>query len=124
MGLKPGYKRTGVGVIPEDWNVVPITSLLKKGSRITYGVVQPGKNDESGVLFVRGGDIFDGKILASQLRWIPKTVSAKYSRTRLAGGEIIISLVGYPGEVALVPNWLAEANIARQVAHVRIESSR
>jgi type I restriction enzyme S subunit len=124
MEIKPGYKQTEVGVIPEDWDVFPITSLLHKGSRITYGVVKPGPNDFDGVMFVRGGDVFDCKILTDQLRRIPRAISAQYKRTLLTGGEILISLVGYPGEVALVPPSLAGANIARQVAMVRLDPNQ
>jgi len=31
MELKPGYKLTEVGVIPEDWDIKPLGSVLKKG---------------------------------------------------------------------------------------------
>ena len=124
MEVKPGYKQTEVGVIPEEWRVTPITSVLQKGTRITYGVVKPGRNDDNGVLFIRGGDIFEGTIFTSQLRTISQAISAQYKRTRLNGGEIVISLVGYPGEVALVPSWLAGANIARQVALLRLDPAQ
>jgi type I restriction enzyme, S subunit len=123
MEVTPSYKQSEVGVIPKEWQVTPITSVLQKGTRITYGVVKPGRNDENGVLFIRGGDIFSGNILINQLRTISQAISAQYKRTRLNGGEIVISLVGYPGEVALVPPWLAGANIARQVALLRLDST-
>jgi len=38
----------------------------------------------------------------------------------LKGGELLMSLVGYPGEVALVPASLAGANVARQVACIKL----
>jgi type I restriction enzyme S subunit len=117
---RAGYKQTEVGVIPEDWCEASLTSLTEKGSRITYGVVQPGKNDSDGVLFIRGGDIFAGRIIETKLRRIPKAIAEQYKRTCLSGGEILISLVGYPGEAALVPKSLAGANIARQVALVKL----
>jgi type I restriction enzyme S subunit len=120
MEVRQGYKQTEVGVIPQDWSEAPLSSLIEKGSRITYGVVKPGRNDINGVLFVRGGDILAGRINETQLRRIPKAVSEQYKRTRLSGGEILISLVGYPGEAALVPRHLGGANIARQVALVRL----
>lgn len=122
--IKPGYKRTEVGVIPEDWAVVPISSLIEKNSRITYGVVQPGMDDPRGVLFVRGGDVFDGVVNKDNLRRITHAVSKQYTRTRLRGGELLISLVGFPGECAIVPPELREANIARQVALARFPDKR
>ena len=122
MELKPGYKQTEVGVIPEDWSTARLSALVERGSPITYGVVKPGSNDLDGVLFIRGGDIFAGKIEQRQLRKIPKAVSEKYKRTLLEGGEILVSLVGYPGEAAIVPPYLRGANIARQVALVRLSN--
>lgn len=117
--VKAGYKQTEVGVIPEDWDIHPIASLLERNTRVTYGVVQPGKNDPDGVLFIRGGDVFEGRIAEASLRRIPQAVSDQYERTILHGGELLISLVGFPGESAIVPTHLAGANIARQVALVR-----
>jgi type I restriction enzyme S subunit len=37
MEVKPGYKRTEVGVIPEDWNVAPLAAVcaMKSGEGIT-----------------------------------------------------------------------------------------
>ena len=122
MGVRPGYKQTEVGVIPEDWSTARLSALVERGSPITYGVVKPGSNDLDGVLFIRGGDIFAGKIEQRQLRKIPKAVSEKYKRTLLEGGEILVSLVGYPGEAAIVPPYLRGANIARQVALVRLSN--
>ena len=121
--VKPGYKRTEVGVIPEEWKVVPIASLIERNSRITYGVVQPGKDDPRGVLFVRGGDVYDGTIDLKNLRRITPTVSKQYARTQLRGGELLISLVGFPGECAIAPSDLKGANLARQVALVRFSDN-
>lgn len=98
---------------------VPIDTLTD-GSPITYGVVKPGAEVEGGVLFIRGGDVVNGKILTEQLRTISREVSSQYSRTLLSGGELLISLVGNPGEVALVAPELKGANIARQVGLVRL----
>jgi len=119
--VKKGYKQTEIGAVPDDWNVVPITSVLERSTSITYGVVQPGPNDPTGVPFIRGGDVYQGKINESQLRTITHAVASQYKRTQLRGGEIVISLVGYPGESAIVPHSLAGANIARQVALVRVD---
>ena len=49
MGLKPGYKQTDVGVIPEDWEVLRLADLLDQPRSVRYGVVQPGKFDPRGV---------------------------------------------------------------------------
>jgi len=97
---------------------------LTDGTSITYGVVKPGEGCAQGVPFVRGGDIVAGRVLIEHLRTITTEVSAQYSRTLLRGGELLISLVGNPGEVAIAPTELRGANIARQVGLIRIDSSK
>lgn len=98
---------------------------LTDGTPITYGVVKPGDAPkDNGVLFIRGGDIKAGNINRSSLRTISKEVSEQYKRTLLKGGELLVSLVGNPGEVAIVPAELAGANLARQVGLIRLDEKR
>ena len=114
------FKDSPLGRIPVEWGTLRLDQMTRPDSPITYGVVQPGRPDENGVRFVRGGDIYDGIVRMEQLRTISKTISATYKRTVLEGGELVMSLVGYPGEVAVIPTSLAGANIARQAALVRL----
>jgi type I restriction enzyme S subunit len=100
------------------WPKVQLDSLTEVDRGITYGVVKPG--DEGQVTFVRGGDILQGRIAEDQLRTISSQVSQAYKRTLLSGGELLVSLVGNPGEVAIAPPTLNGANIARQVGLVAL----
>jgi len=102
----------------KGWQERSLEALVELDSPITYGVVKPGA--EGDVPFVRGGDILDGRVLQSQLRTITKVVSDQYKRTLLRGGELLICLVGQPGQVAVAPESLAGANIARQVGLIRL----
>ena len=101
-----------------DWTTTSLAELTEEGSPITYGVVKPGK--EGSIVFIRGGDLADGRVLDTQLRTITTEVSEQYRRTLLRGGELLISLVGNPGQVAVVPPALIGANIARQVGLIRL----
>ncbi len=103
------------------WSLVQLGELTEPTSPITYGVIKPG--EEGDVLFVRGGDISDGNIRINQLRTITKEISEQYSRTLLKGGELLMCLVGQPGQVAIAPHNLAGANIARQVGLIRLRSN-
>ena len=102
------------------WQTVRLDELTEADSPITYGVVKPG--DPGDVLFIRGGDLADGRVLSNQLRTITRAVSEQYSRTLLRGGELLMCLVGQPGQVAVAPLALAGANIARQVGLIRLRS--
>ncbi|MEI7461795.1 MAG: restriction endonuclease subunit S [Pirellula sp.] len=107
--------------LPSEWQVIDLSAMIASESSITYGVVQPGQEVVDGIPFVRGGDIYGGKIAVHKLRTISSSISSAYRRTLLRGGELLMSLVGYPGEVAVVPNGLAGANIARQAALIRLD---
>jgi type I restriction enzyme S subunit len=106
-----------------DWPEVALSELTEPDTPITYGVVKPGVPDPRGVLFIRGGDIAHGRVLIGQLRTITDSVARQYQRTLLRGGEIVVSLVGNPGQVAVVPESLRGANIARQVGLVRLRAT-
>lgn len=104
-------------MVPEGWHELALEKVVS--TSITYGVVQPGEADDGGVPFVRGGDFPNGRVLIDRLRTISPAISAAYKRTVLRGDELLVSLVGYPGATAIVPNALIGANIARQAALVR-----
>ena len=106
--------------IPKGWKVIKLKDLVGKENPITYSVVKPGEEDENGVKFIRSGDVKNGEILFSQLRTISTKMSSQYKRTMLSGGEILISIVGNPGQVAIVPFFLKDSNIARQVALIKV----
>lgn len=102
------------------WAKVPLSELTEEDRSITYGVVKPGDEVEGGVAFIRGGDVSQGRIAIDALRTISPQLSQTYKRTLLRGGELLISLVGNPGEVAITPASLEGANIARQVGLVAL----
>ncbi|MBR1208928.1 MULTISPECIES: restriction endonuclease subunit S [unclassified Bradyrhizobium] len=105
----------------ENAEFLELQKLTEPERPITYGVVKPGPEDpEAGVIFIRGGDISNGLIDETNLRTITQDVSRPYSRTILRGGEVIMSLVGNPGQVAVVPDRLAGANLARQAGLIAI----
>jgi type I restriction enzyme S subunit len=106
-----------------EWPTARLEELVEPSRPITYGVVKPGdEQPPDGVRLIRGGDVLNGRI-APQLRTIVPEISQQYRRTLLRGGELVVSLVGNPGAVAVVPPELAGANLARQVGLVALRPS-
>ena len=54
MEVKPGYKQTEVGLIPEDWNVKPLGELGEALIGLTY---KPSDVRENGTLVLRSSNI-------------------------------------------------------------------
>ena len=102
-------------VLPEDWAYAPLDSCSEKNS-VTYGVVQPGASLVSGKPLIRVNNFRDTRIDLSDEMYIAPEIEAKYSRTRLKGGEVLLTIVGTVGQVAVVPSRFAGFNVARAVA--------
>jgi type I restriction enzyme S subunit len=107
--------------LPMGWNWSSVEELNPPNRKCAYGVLQPGEDKTDGVVFLRVGDINDGRIDIHNLKRIDPIIAAKYPRTKLQGGEVLITLVGAIGRTALVPESLAGANTARAVGVIPIK---
>ena len=72
---------------------------------------------------MRVGDINDGRVDLKKLKRIAPAIAAQYPRTKLEGGEFLITLVGAIGRTALAPDSLRGANVARAVGVVPLTTS-
>lgn len=57
MGVRPGYKQTEVGVIPEDWEVKPLGSVLNNGR---LGGNYANQDEEVGFPLMKMGNLGRG----------------------------------------------------------------
>ena len=104
--------------LPEGWVWATVEQLNLANKPCAYGVLQPGDEMSDGIPLVRVGDIDDGLVKQGAIKRIAPQVAAQYPRTKLVGGEFLITLVGAIGRTALVPDSLAGANVARAVGVV------
>jgi type I restriction enzyme S subunit len=97
-------------------------SALLLDENISYGIVQPGFHTEiDSVPIVRVNNIKGGKIQTNDVLKVSSAIEQKYQRTRLEGGELLITVVGSIGECAIVPDSLKGWNVARAVSVARIK---
>lgn len=108
------------GARPPDWTSVPLESLLKSSADLTYGIVQPGPDTAGGIPIVRVKDIRNGRVAVAEPIRVAPEVERSYERSRLEGGELLVTLVGTVGECAVAPPSLRGWNTARAVAVARI----
>ena len=90
--------------------------------KIGYGIVQPGQSVSGGVPVIKVNNIISGLYEISDLETTTLENDSKYSRTRLNGGELIVSVVGTIGKTAIVPNEFAGCNLVRATALIDIKS--
>lgn len=91
--------------------------------KIGYGIVQPGQNILHGVPVIKVNNLIDGLHSKGELDVTTKENDEKYSRTRLEGGELIVSVVGTVGKTAIVPKSFRGCNLVRAVAMIDIKEN-
>lgn len=105
-----------------EWREVKFSDLLVDES-ISYGIVQPGSHTEiESVPIIRVNNIKNGNIKTDDILKVSSKIEQKYQRTRLNGGELLITVVGSVGECAIVPSSLKGWNVARAVSVARVKN--
>jgi type I restriction enzyme S subunit len=102
-------------LLPDGWAWATVEQLTPFNRATAYGVLQPGPDVPNGIPLVRVGDIDNGCINLAGLKRITPSIAGRYPRTKLQGGEVLITLVGAIGRTAVVPGSLAGGNTARAV---------
>ena len=86
MEVRPGYKRTEVGVIPEDWDVSPVR---EKGQVITGKALAanaPGTQRP----YLRTKNVFDGRIDIGDVLTMPMT-DEQFSQFQIRNGDVLLN---------------------------------
>lgn len=110
------FRETELGRIPKEWVIRPLKEMTLDSAPICYGIVQRGKHVEGGVPLVTINDL--GGEYGSGLRRCAEEIDAKYERSRIKGGDVLLSVKGSIGEVDVVPSHF-RGNISRDIARLR-----
>lgn len=107
-----------------DYNYQDLISLIIDGMGLSYGIVQPGEDGTGDMGVIRPVDIFNGKILKNQIKYIDRQIGLNYSKTELSGSEILITVRGTTGLTALTTNEFIGMNVTRGIAVIRYNSNK
>ena len=102
--------------LPEGWCQSTLGEATASTRPICYGVLKPGPYVASGVPMLRIVDIVGYKVDTSLVHRISSELDKEFERSRLKGGELLLSIQGTVGRAALCPESLAGANISRTLA--------
>jgi type I restriction enzyme S subunit len=99
MEVKPGYKRTEVGIIPQEWNAVPMESITTHIGDGLHGTPVYSSNGE--YFFINGNNLHDGKIVVtSETKAVGQSEFVKHQKP-LSDRSILMSINGTIGKLAL-----------------------
>ena len=105
--------------LPRGWVTAKLADIVAPDASIIYGILQPGPSLAKGVLYVRPTEIVNDVIDVANLRRTSTQIAKRYSRSTLRPDDIILSIVGTIGKVAVVPAELDGANITQSSCRLR-----
>lgn len=111
----------GLGSFPSGWGILCMDDLLSGDRGVSVGVMYPGEHVDSGVPLLKVADLAGSKLPSRPSFRISREIHYKYRRTELEGGELLLTLVGGLGQVAVVPPDMAGWNAARAIAVIRLK---
>nr|WP_171502980.1 restriction endonuclease subunit S [Acinetobacter haemolyticus] len=112
------------GNVPEHWEFKTIDELLEHPKAISVGVMYPGSDTDGGVPLIKVSDVKNGAIASRPSFCISNKVDEEYKRTRLNGSELLLTLVGNPGNCVIVTDEMCGWNVARALAVIRLKDTQ
>ena len=99
MEVKPGYKQTEVGVIPEEWDVGELNNVTTQIADGLHGT--PVYSPNGNYFFINGNNLSDGKIVVTnETQSVEKAEFIKHKKP-LGDRSILMSINGTIGNLAL-----------------------
>ena len=109
-------------MVPNGWDYSTLESLCEKDAPITYGVLKPGDYVADGVPLLQIKDLLLNLSDLESVHRISKELDEQYRRSKIKTNDILISLVGTIGRIAIVPKQLDNANIHRNLGRIRAKN--
>lgn len=119
MEVRKGYKKTEMGIVPEDWLVEPFQNFF---SFISYGFTNPMPTVQSGIYMVTAKDINNGKLQFDTARFTTEEAyrTLLTDKSRPKKGDLLLTKDGALGRVALVDDRVICIN--QSVAIIRLNN--
>ena len=102
VDLKPAYKQTEVGVIPEEWGVKPLGECASFRTGPFGSALHKSDYADDGIPVVNPMHINEGRIEPTRTMTITEKAAKALSDFRLKAGEIVIGRRGDMGRCAVV----------------------
>lgn len=111
LTTREGYKLTEVGLIPEDWEVVPMGELT---TMMTNGFVGTAKthytDSRNGVTYIQGFNVKSNAFNFTGIKKVTPEFHKKNDKSNLKEGDLLTVQTGDVGLTTLVPKELEGSN--------------
>lgn len=121
------YKSSGgemvdseLGEIPKGWEVSTIEEITKLVTKGTTPTTIGGKFTDSGINFIKVESLTDrGTFIKSKFGFIDDNTNQLLSRSKINEGDVLFSIAGTIGRVAVVTKDILPANTNQAIAIIR-----
>lgn len=103
---------------PKGWNVRELSELIDPTRPITYGILKPGPDIPNGIPYVRVLDMQDGRVSLNDVRRTTPEIAEEYRRSTLRANDLLLSIRGHVGRLAIVGEEFVGANITQDTARL------
>lgn len=114
------FKQTEFGEVPVGWEITTLSEIsdfITKGSTpTTYGY----EWEESGIPFFKSDVVKEGRFVYGDFKFISEEAHLSMARSKILSGDILMTITGNIGRVAIVPKEVNEANINQHIAKIRV----
>jgi len=109
--LPQGYKQAEVGVIPEDWSVASLGSLIILMTNGFVGTAtQHYADNENGVLYIQGYNVEENTFNFHGIKYVTEEFHKVHMKSCLRVGDLLTVQTGDVGLTTVVPDELAGSN--------------
>ena len=106
-----GFKHTEVGVIPNDWKVIPISEITSLMTNGFVGTVKSHYTDyENGILYIQGYNVEENSFNYNGIKRVTEEFHKKHLKSCLQKGDLLTIQTGDIGVTTVVPEHLAGSN--------------
>lgn len=125
MEVKDGYKMTEIGIIPEDWEVVPLSQITSKIGSGKTPLGGANVYQSEGHVFVRSQNVGWGHYLLDDVVFISDDIHQNQISSELHEGDVLLNITGASiGRSAVVNDSLAGGNVNQHVCIIRLKDKK
>ena len=103
--MKRGYKQTEIGVIPEDWKVSKIETIIDEISMGPFGSdITVANYVSAGVPVLNGANVASGRLIDSFKNYVSFSKAKSLKKAVARRGDIVVTHRGTIGQISYIPN--------------------
>ena len=103
-----------------DHKKTALDSFVDPSAPICYGILKPGEHFPDGIPVIKVKNIVGGRIFEDGLLRTSPQIHSQYKRAEVKEGDLLLTIRGTTGRVAIVPPSLSGANITQDTARIRV----